>query len=450
MFSGSGGAVIKRILAAVVGLVVVGGLGFLWYAWYPALPKVALPKSGQFSAAQIERGRIVAAQGYCAECHTRQDLGGGPTLAGDYAMQSPFGTIYSPNITPDPETGIGGWSEEALARAMKLGVSRSGAHLLPAFVYDHFTKMTDSDISDLYAWLMTQPAVHMTHRENTFPLSITPRIVLAGWKMLFFRPGDFKPDPNHDAQWNRGAYLAEGASHCGSCHTPRNLLGAEKTGSRYDGAVVDGWIAPPLNEHNPTPVVWTEDELFAYLRYGVAPLHGPAGGPMSPVPHQFLSKIPESDVRAIAHYFADIDHAAQRVSGDRAALELAMQQSKRDLLGPTTDADATLYQGACAACHYNAAPSPVLGRPELALNSALWLDEPNDLFMVMLRGLTAPEGQSGVAMPSFYNALSDHDMARIAAYLRRTRTTRPPWTDLEKKAAEARKLVEIPPVNSSH
>nr|WP_194303369.1 cytochrome c [Acetobacter estunensis] len=426
-------------------------MGFLWYAWYPALPKIDPPKASQFSAEKIERGRIVAAESYCVECHTRQDGHAGPTLAGDYKMVSPFGAIYSSNITPDPETGIGNWSEDAFRRALQLGVSRDGSHLLPAFVYDHFTKMSDADISDLYAWIMTRPAVHMTHRQNDFPLSVTPRIGLAGWKLLYFTPGRYKPDPKHDAEWNRGAYLAEGAAHCGACHTPRGLLGAEKLpGYAYDGGAVDGWTAPPLNEKNPTPVVWTENELYQYLRNGVAPLHGPAGGPMSPVAHDFLATVPESDVHAIAHYFASVDHADERVAGDAAAIKQAMEDSKRDLIGFNTDPDARLYQGACAACHYNAAPAPVLGRPELALNSALWLDEPTDLYLIMMRGLSNKEGQTGVAMPSFYNALSDHDMARIAAYLRRTRTNMPPWTDLDRKAAEARKLVEEPPVNSSH
>ncbi|GAD10942.1 cytochrome c [Gluconobacter frateurii NBRC 103465] len=128
-----------------------------------------------------------------------------------------------------------------------------------------------------------------------------------------------------------------------------------------------------------------------------------------------------------------------------------MQMSGKDLVGPQTlDADARLYQGACGACHYNSGPKPVSGRPELALNNALWLDEPNNLFQVMLHGIGAAEGQDNIAMPSFYTALSDHDMARIAAYLRRTRTTLPPWTDLEKKAAEARATLSAPPVNASH
>nr|WP_301273067.1 cytochrome c [Acetobacter oryzoeni] len=450
VFHGIGGRVIKRLLAGVAAAGVLGGLGFLYYAWYPPIAPIERPNPASFSVEQIERGRIVAAEGYCAECHTRTDNGGGPELAGDYKMDTPFGAIYSSNITPDVEMGIGAWSEEAFRRAMHLGVSRKGVHLIPAFPYDHFTKMTDQDISDLYAYIMTRPAVHMSRRPNELPFPLSLRILQAGWKLLYLRPGVYKPDPRHDALWNRGAYLAEGNAHCGACHTPRDLMGAEKKGSAYEGAVVDNWIAPALNEHNPTPTTWTEDELFQYLRFGVAPLHGPAGGPMSPVPHRFLSTVPEEDVHAIAHYFADVDHAAEREKNDKAALARAMEASKTDLIGPNVDPDAKLYQGACAACHYNAAPTPVLGRPDLALNNALWLDEPTNLYQVMLRGLTAEEGQSGVAMPSFYNALSDKDMARIAAYLRRTRTTLPPWTNLEKKAAEVRKTVQPVPVNSSH
>ncbi|MBO1327292.1 cytochrome c [Acetobacter suratthaniensis] len=441
---------IKRFLAGAAAVGTVAGLGFLYYTWYPALPSVAPPAAGTFTPEQIERGRIVAAEGYCAECHTRTDGTPGPELAGDYRMETPFGAIHSSNITPDVATGIGSWSEAAFKRAMRLGVSREGEHLIPAFPYDHFTKMTDQDLSDLYAFLMTRPAVHLEPRPNELPFPLSLRIMQAGWKLMFFSPGEYKPDPSHDALWNRGAYLAEGNAHCGACHTPRNFMGAEKKSAQYDGAVVDNWIAPPLNEHNPTPTTWTEEELFQYLRFGVAPLHGPAGGPMSPVPHRFLSTVPEEDVRAIAHYYADIDHAAERSKHDPAALALAMEQSRAGLIGPNPDPDAKLYQGACAACHYNAAPAPVLGRPELALNNALWLDEPTNLFQVMLHGLSAEEGQSGVAMPSFYNALSDADMARIAAYLRRTRTTLPPWTDLEKKAAAVRSTVQSVPVNSSH
>ncbi|MFT8420126.1 MAG: c-type cytochrome [Gluconacetobacter sp.] len=442
---------ILRLAAGAVGLGAVAGAGFLAYALHPAIAPIAPPAATSFSAESIERGRVLAAGGYCAECHTRRDGQPGIPLAGDYAMATPFGTIYSSNITPDAKTGIGTWSLAAFTRAMRYGVSRDGANLFPAFPFDHFTHMTDGDIADVYAFLMAQKPVSSVKRENTLPFPFSMRILQAGWKLLFLHPGAYKNDPAHDAEWNRGAYLAEGLSHCSACHTPRNAMGAEKASAPYDGAPVDNWIAPPLNATNPTPVTWTENEFFQYLRYGVAPLHGSAAGPMSPVVHGGLSEMPESDIRAIAHYLANIDHADARQPGDAQHLATAMATSTRDLTTPqTADADARLYQGACAACHANTGTHPVLGRPELALNNALWLDEPTNLYQVILRGIGTEEGQSGITMPSFYHALTDADLARLAAYLRRTRTTLPPWTDLEKKAAAVRATLPAPPVAASH
>jgi mono/diheme cytochrome c family protein len=442
--------VIGRIVAAIAGIGVVAGAGFLAYAWHPAIAPITPLASSSFSADSVEHGRVLAAGGYCAECHTRRDGRQGIPLAGDYAMATPFGTIYSSNITPDPETGIGRWSLAAFTRAMRQGVSRDGANLFPAFPFDHFTHMTDGDIADVYAFLMTRPPVHALKRENTLPFPFDIRLLQAGWKLLFLHPGVYQPDPAHDAQWNRGAYLAEGLSHCGACHTPRNAMGAEKSGSAYDGAPIDNWFAPPLNETNPTPVTWTEAEFFSYLRYGVAPLHGSAAGPMSPVVHGGLSEMSESDVRAIAVYLADLDHAASRQGSDAAHLAAAMARSTRDLTGPQTDPDARLYEGACAACHANTGARPVPGRPELGLNNALWLPEPTNLYQVILRGIGTEEGQAGITMPSFYHSLTDADLARLAAYLRRTRTTLPPWTDLEKKAATVRATLPAPPVSASH
>ncbi|MFT9166024.1 MAG: cytochrome c [Komagataeibacter saccharivorans] len=441
---------IKRIAAAIVGIGVAGGVGFLAYAWYPAIAPVAPPPPSSFTAAQIEHGRVLAAGGYCAECHTRTDGKRGIELAGDYKMDTPFGAIFSSNITPDPETGIGRWSEAAFKRAMRKGISRDGTQLFPAFPFDHFTHMTDQDIDDVYAFLMTRQPIHSVKRDNTVGFPFNIRLEQAGWKLLFLHEGPLKNDTTHDAQWNRGAYLAEGLSHCSACHTPRNAMGAEKSSAPYDGAPVDNWIAPPLNEHNPTPVVWTEDEFFKYLRFGSAPLHGSAAGPMSPVVHGGLSEMPESDVHAIAHYLAEIDHASSRVSQDPKAIAWAMSASMKDLVGPQTNPNARLYAGACAACHANAGPQPVEGRPDLALNNALWLDEPTNLFQVILRGIGTTEGISTVSMPSFYHSFSDADLARLAAYLRATRTTLPPWTDLEKKAAEVRKTLPASPVASSH
>jgi len=352
-------------------------------------------------------------------------------------MATPFGVIYSTNITPDPETGIGSWSEAAFRRAVREGVSRDGSHLLPVFSFDHFTKLSDEDVQALYAYFMTRPPVHAPARPNGIPFPFNIRYLQAGWKLLFFRPGRFEPDVTKSAEWNRGAYLALGLSHCGACHTPRNLLGAEKAGEAYGGAVIDNWVAPPLTAANPAPAPWTREELYEYLRTGTSALHGPAAGPMSPVVHG-LAALPDSDVRAIATYFADVDRAADRLPSVSAAVSQAMSYASPKA-GEQFDPDTRLYTAACASCHYNAGSAPLAARPDLALNSAVHLPDPSNLIQVIVRGIGAEEGMPGVVMPAFGGALSDADIARIATYLRRTRTNLPPWPDLWAKIAEIRR-----------
>jgi mono/diheme cytochrome c family protein len=423
-----------RIAIGFLGLCVLGALGFLALAWRSSIAPIDPPAATNFPAELIAKGEALAGAGYCATCHT---VMGGATYAGGYGMPTPFGVIYSTNITPDPETGIGRWSLQAFTRAMHEGVSRDGSHLFPAFPYDHFTKVSDDDVKALYAYMMTRPPVRAVAPASTIPFPLNIRLLQEGWKVLFFRSGRYQPVASKSAEWNRGAYLAQGLSHCGACHTPRNLLGAEKTADAYAGATIDNWIAPALTDANPSPVPWTEDELFSYLRNGVAPLHGVTAGPMSPVVHAGLSAVPDSDVRAVAGYFADLNHSASRTAAVDATVKEALAKSG---LGSTReyDPDALLYAGACIACHYNAGPTPLSVRPELALNSALNLPEPTNFIHVVLNGIGIAEGGRGLVMPSYAAALSDADIARLAAYLRRTRTNKPPWTDIEKKIAVAR------------
>ena len=257
---------LKKLLIVLVALGIVGGLGFTGLAWRPAIAPITPPAPGSFSPELVAKGEVLASAGYCAECHTAK---GGQAFAGGYSMATPFGVIYSTNITPDPKTGIGAWSEAAFARAMNEGVARDGSHLFPAFPYDHFTKVSDEDVKAIYAFLMTQPPVEATPPANTIPFPLNIRAFQEGWKILFFRPGRFEPVAGKNKEWNRGAYLALGLSHCGACHTPRNLLGAEKANDAYAGAVIDNWIAPALTAASPTPVPWTREELHGYLRSGV-------------------------------------------------------------------------------------------------------------------------------------------------------------------------------------
>ena len=426
--------VFKKLLIAVVALGCFGLAGFGMLAWQPAMAPVVPPAPESFAPDLVAKGEALAGGGYCAACHTAK---GGQTFAGGYAMATPFGVIRSTNITPDPETGIGTWSEAAFARAMHEGVSRDGSHLFPVFSYDHFTKLSDEDVRALYAYFMTRAPVHAPARPNGIPFPFNIRYLQAGWKLLFFRPGRFEPDGEKSAEWNRGAYLALGLSHCGACHTPRNLLGAEKPGDAYGGAVIDNWVAPPLTAANPAPAPWTREELYDYLRTGTSKLHGTAAGPMFPVV-QGLGALPDSDIRAIATYFADIDKAADRLPSVSAAVSQAMSDASAKT-GEQFDPDTRLYTAACASCHYNAGSAPLAARPDLALNSAVHLPDPSNLIQVILHGISAEEGMPGVVMPAFGGALSDADVARIAAYLRRTRTSLPPWPDLAKKVAAVRR-----------
>jgi mono/diheme cytochrome c family protein len=423
----------RKLLIWFVSLGLLGLFGFSVLAWRPAIAPIAPPLPGSFRPDLVTKGEALAGSGYCAECHTAK---GGQKFAGGYAMATPFGVIYSTNITPDSETGIGTWSEAAFARAMHEGVAQDGSHLFPAFPYDHFTKVSDEDVKAIYAYLMTRAPVGARAPANTIPFPLNIRALQEGWKILFFRSGRFEQVAGKSAEWNRGAYLALGLSHCGACHTPRNLLGAEKSGDPYAGAIVDNWIAPPLTDANPAPVPWTQEELLSYLRNGASVLHGTATGPMSPVVHG-LSALPESDVQAIATYFADIDHAGERLASVNPAVARSMSYAPLGT-GQDFDADARLYTAACASCHYNSGQAPLAVRPDLALNSAVNLSDPTNLIQVVLHGISAEEGIPGVVMPSFARALSDADIARIAAYLRRTRTNLPPWPDLDKKIVAIR------------
>ncbi|MDQ1131429.1 mono/diheme cytochrome c family protein [Pseudoxanthomonas winnipegensis] len=347
---------LKRLALGVLGLLVLAVVGLWLLAWRPSIEPIAPPAAASFPAELVQRGQVLAGAGYCATCHTAK---GGAPYAGNYPMETAFGTLYSSNITPDPDTGIGRWSQAAFVRAMRQGVARDGAQLFPAFPYQHFELVSDEDLHALYAFLMTRPPVHQEKRENELPFPLNWRALQAGWKLLFFRHGQYGPVTGKDAQWNRGAYLAEGLAHCSACHSPRNALGAEKTGAaRYDGARIDGWYAPPLNATNHAPVPWTQDELYTYLRTGATALHGSAAGPMSPVVHHGLSALSDEDVQAIAAYYAErFGTRGQTAAPAAGVLEKGMAG---DALSPAHQLDqaANLYNAACASCHYqHRAPS---------------------------------------------------------------------------------------------
>lgn len=430
----------RRIAVAAVALAFLGLLVFSLLSRRAAIAPIAPPNPASFSAESISKGEVLVAEGHCLSCHIRP---GGQPFAGGYGVNTPFGIIYGSNITPDPKTGIGRWSLEAFTRAMREGVSRDGSHLFAAFPFNAYTELQDDDVEALYAYLMTRPAVSAAVPTMTVPFPLNVRFLQEGWKILCFRGGRYRADPARDAQWNRGAYLAQAVSDCGGCHTPRNALGGEKLRDAYSGTVVDNWIAPPLTQGNPSPVPWTQEQLFRYLRTGVDPLHGAVAATMTATIRDALDLpvVPDSDVQAIALYMSDINRADARESNVEVATKQALESSSLGS-GQDYDPDADLYASACLSCHYNSGAVPLAARPELALNSALTLPEPTNFIEALLRGIGSTDGAPGLVMPAYASSLSDAELARLAAYLRRTRTTQPPWMNLERKISAARR--ELP------
>jgi mono/diheme cytochrome c family protein len=403
----------------IVGLVVVG---FVVYAWQSTSPPVDPPAAESFGADSIQRGAQLAALGDCATCHTAP---GGDTFAGGRPVPTPFGTIYSTNITPDPSTGIGHWSQAAFQRALRDGVDREGAHLYPAFPYDHFTLLKDADSAALYAFMMTRQPVQARTPDNHLPFPLNVRFILAGWKLLFFHKGPYENDAAHDEQWNRGAYLANGIGHCGACHTPRNSFGAEIRTQHFGGGEAEGWHAYAINSSSQSREAWNANALNMFLRKGWNDQHGDAHGPMAPV-CQNLASVPDADVRAIADYVASVMGKRDRQQHGNVAADVR-----------SNDTGASIYATSCASCHDGTRPLP-FGGVKLALSTAVTGETATNLINVVLDGLQPPEGTAGAIMPGFSSTLTDGQLESLIAYIRSNFGARPPWTGVETSVREAR------------
>jgi mono/diheme cytochrome c family protein len=415
-----------RIIGGIVAVAVIAGaIAAFAVVWRPVLAAIDPPQPSSFDSALVRRGRDLAAIGNCNNCHT---VRGGKDFAGGLPVPTPFGTIYSSNITPDAETGIGRWSEAAFRRAMQSGVDRDGQHLYPTFPYDHFTHVSDDDDCALYAYLMTRQPVRASARENDLAFPFNQRIAVAGWKLLFLRHGTYQPDSTKSAEWNRGAYLVEGLAHCGACHTPRNALGAEKTQASFAGGDVDNWHAYAINSQSSAPVPWDTDALFRYLRQGWHPDHGVARGPMAEVVSN-LSEVPESDIRAIATYMASVFGAPseQRKRRGEEVLAQASSGPAQPANGGTTSG-AQIYAAACATCHATDR-APPFGGINLALSTALTSPDARNAANIVLSGIRPTQGERSPIMPGFADSMTDGQIAAVLDYLRARFGNQPPWTN---------------------
>ena len=400
--------------------------------WRSIAP-IARPDASVYSAATIARGRQLAALGDCAVCHTAVN---GVINAGGRALETPFGTIYSTNITPDAETGIGAWSYPAFERAMRDGIHRDGQHLYPAFPYTHFAKTTDADLQALYAYLMAQSPVRAEGPTTklAFPFNLRP--LMAGWNALFHQASAFEADATQSENWNRGAYLVEGLGHCGACHSPRNAFGAEKASAYLAGGFAERWEAPPLTSLSHAPIPWSEDELFAYLRSGESRFHGVAAGPMAPVVKE-LASLPDQDIRAMAVYLSSFNDKTIR-QPDQEALAAGLEHLTGTRVVSASAMGARLYQGACAVCH-QIGGAPLFGsRPSLALNSNLHSAVPDNLIQVILHGIASPVSSDLGYMPGFKDSLSTDQVTELVSYLRQQFAPgKPPWADVHAAVSRA-------------
>lgn len=429
---------LKTMLAACLVFAGIAAGAALAYAWHPEIAPVTPPARASFDAMLVAKGRTLALIGDCKTCHTAPS---GRVFAGGLAMPTPFGKIYSTNITPDRETGIGTWSQDAFRRAMREGVDRHGRHLYPAFPYDHFTLTNDEDIEALYAFFMTREPVNAKAPDNELPFPINVRLVLAGWKLLFFSPEKLAPVPGKSEAWNRGRYLVEGLGHCGACHTSRNLMGAEQRSRGFNGGQAEGWRAFALGRDSKAPRAWTAEALEQYLAEGFDPDHGTARGPMAPVIEN-LAQVPRQEVAAMATYLASlapVDGLPQVQARPVDATPISPQSTGWQTATPSLPVKTgpQLFAGACASCH-GGGRMPPLGGVVLQISTAVGGESPENLLNLILDGIPASKGVPGPVMPGFTAAMSNDQIVSLVRYLRVDVAGQPEWTDLEEAVHRAR------------
>ncbi|KAA2313941.1 aldehyde dehydrogenase [Pseudooceanicola sediminis] len=385
----------KTLLATTLGLTAALGLGALSFPLARAIPKTTAPAAANFSAETLTRGETLFALGNCASCHTAPD---GAPNAGGRAIDTPFGTVHSTNLTPDPDTGLGTWSFAAFARAMRAGISRDGHNLYPAFPYTSFAGMAEDDLFALYAHLQTLPAVAQPTPKAQMSV---PRPALAAWNALFHRPQSLAPDPAQGADWNRGRYLVETVGHCSECHTPRTALGAQAK-TPLSGAMVRDWFAPALA--GPDAQLRGTDDIAAYLSTGVAPGRAAASGPMAEV-IAGLSTLPDGDITAMATYLASLPTDAPAPLPEQAAT--------------IPDRIDRIFANACASCHEAALPD-LLTAAQIPLTRAPAIRAPSPAAAqaTIRDGLRAPTGTALRDMPAFGADLAEADILALARYLR--------------------------------
>ncbi|MGY4571060.1 MULTISPECIES: c-type cytochrome [Bradyrhizobium] len=352
----------------------------------------------------VARGKALTIAGDCASCHTADPA---KPFAGGKRIDTPFGAVFSPNLTPDRDTGIGGWSDDDFLRALRTGVAPSGAHYYPAFPYPYFTKLIRDDILAIRAYLATLAPVSnkAPPPELRWPLNYS--VLMRAWNALFFTPGIIQPDQGKGAEWNRGRYLVEALAHCGACHTPKNAFGADRRDQALSGSMVQGMFAPRLDGAARSGLKsWSAADIAEYLQSGRNG-HSHAGPLMSEVVLNSTSKMRDADVRAIAVYLKSLPAGAPEPEVTPPS-PAQMSDGER------------IYRGACIACHELDGSGAPRIYPPLPGNANLQSANPTSTLRIILDGaqtVTTPRAPNGGSMPA-YPKLTDQEVADVATYIR--------------------------------
>jgi len=419
----------RRILLCVAAIVVVVLATGIWIVRGPDpmafvnRNKVALAayKAGDPTGAPVslsktslvERGKYLAEAADCMACHTSQ---GGKDYAGGLGIRLPFGALYSTNITPDKETGIGSYSDQDFLNAVQRGIRRDGARLYPAMPFTSYAYMTDADALAIKAYLFSLPPVRVAAPANTLMFPFDQRWAMGFWSVLFTRDSRFEPDASQSPEWNRGAYLAEALAHCGECHTPRSLALALNNRNKFAGAVTAGWRAFNISSDKATGLGgWRDEDIVSYLSIGRASGHGTASGPMGEaVDHSFSQLTPE-DVHAVVAYLRSVPAIA---SPDLpATLAPPAPASHRQGDGTPDPRGKMVFEGACVSCHDWTGESSI--SPFATLTGAWAVNDPGatNVAQIVISGTKRHTPKDAISMPAFGDAYSDAEIAAVANYV---------------------------------
>jgi mono/diheme cytochrome c family protein len=402
----------KRILIIILAAIVlipafVIGLDFVRE---PGSKETSVPVANP--SEQIRTGEYLARAGNCMACHTAR---GGEPYAGGRAVPTPFGNIFAPNITPDQATGIGQWTSDDFWKALHTGKSKDGSFLYPAFPYPNYTKVTRADSDAMYAYFQTLKPVNQKNKEHELSFPYNQRILLAGWRALYFKPETYRPDPDQSVEWNRGAYLVQGLGHCSACHTSRDALGGTNIKEELGGGMIPvlNWYASPLTSNEAGLGEWEVKHIADLLKTGISE-RGVALGPMAEVVSKSLQHLTDTDVNAMAHYLKSLP--ATEASPKPASKSASGAEAEKVLkLG------SQVYEKHCVECHAENGAGAPPAYPPLAGNRSLTAHSAANPIRIVLNGGYAPSTEGNprpFGMPPFSSVLNDSEVAAVVSYLR--------------------------------